>query len=108
MTSLRNWLRRLRIIFRKPFGRRLALSRRRFFSYLQLDHLEKRQKLAAMQWGGARRRVPLVLERLEDRLAPATDFWTGLTPTGGVYNWNNPGNWSSSSVTNLPVTPSRR
>jgi uncharacterized delta-60 repeat protein len=33
-----------------------------------------------------------LLERLEDRLAPATDVWTGR---GGIFNWNIVANWSN-------------
>ncbi len=44
------------------------------------------------------------LELLEARLAPATDYWTGLSLVS--QNWNDPANWSSSATTVVPVTPS--
>src|SRR5579871_6603957 len=35
-----------------------------------------------------------LLEQLEDRLAPATDIWTGANGA----NFNNPGNWAAGTV----------
>ncbi len=40
--------------------------------------------------------VRLCLERLEERIVPATEVWTGLS--GSNYLWSNPLNWSSLSV----------
>jgi hypothetical protein len=48
-------------------------------------------------WRSIIRRMPLSLELLEDRLAPANVIWTG---NAGDNNWNTPGNWSGGSGPN--------
>jgi autotransporter-associated beta strand protein len=53
---------------------------------------------------GSSCRTRLCLERLEDRLAPAVDYWTGAAGT----HWNDIGNWQTTPGTGgthvLPVT----
>ena len=48
--------------------------------------------------------VELYIERLEDRITPATDYWTGLSLVGN--NWSDSANWSSSLTSNLAIVPS--
>src|SRR5579875_2450865 len=62
------------------------------YSWLGLRKLSRRQRRHLKR---KRTYLPLRIERLEERLAPTVDTWTG---GAGTLNWTDAANWSTGAA----------